>query len=166
MRLVLAAVGAWVAALLEVTIASRFQFAGAQIQILLVFGIVLTLVSGLETGITWAFVGGLVVDLLGMRPLGSTVFVLLIAVGAASLLGRLVSSVRPLDAVVTVIVLAPLYLILTDMTTALLRPPAPTLRLSDLVLAALVNAVLGALITTFIFVIRRRSDLREKRTVW
>src|ERR1035437_1826121 len=166
MGLVLTAVGAWVAALLEVTIASRFQFAGAQLQILLVFGIVLTLASGLETGITWAFVGGLVVDLLGMRPLGSTVFVLLIAVGAASLLGRLLASVRPLDAVVTVIVLTPLYLMLTDMTTALLRPPAPTLRLSDLVSAALVNAVLGALITTSIYVVRRRSELREKRTVW
>jgi rod shape-determining protein MreD len=166
MGLVLAAVGAWVAALIDVTIASRFQFAGAQLQILLVFGIVLTLVSSFESGITWAFVGGLFADMLGMRPLGSTVFALLVAVGAASLIGRLLLSVRPLDAVVSVIVLTPLYLMLVDMTTALLSPPAPTLRVADLLSAALVNTVLGALITAVLYIVRRRSEHHEKRTVW
>jgi rod shape-determining protein MreD len=166
MGLVLAAVGAWVAALLEVTIASRFQFAGAQLQILLVFGIVLTLVSSFESGITWAFFGGLSADMLGMRPLGSTVFALLITVGAASLIGRLLSSARPLDVVISVVVLAPFYLMLIDMTTALLSPPAPTLRVADLLSAALVNTVLGALITAVLYTVRRRFERGEKRTVW
>jgi rod shape-determining protein MreD len=166
MALVLAAVGAWVAALLEITIASRFQFAGAQLQILLVFGVVLTLASSFEIGITWAFVGGLFADVLGMRPLGSTVFALLIAVGVASLLGRLLSSAKPLDAVVGVLLLTPLYLMLVDMTTALLRPPAPTLGLSDLVSAALVNAVLGALVAATAYIARHRTEWREKRPIW
>jgi rod shape-determining protein MreD len=166
MGLVLAAVGAWVAALLEVTIASRVQFAGAQLQILLVFGIVLTLVNSFESGMTWAFVGGLFADMLGMRPLGSSVFALLVAVAAASLIGRLLSSVRPFDALVSVIVLTPLYLMLVDMTTALLRRPAPTLRLTDLVSAVVVNAILSALITATLWAVRRRSELLEKRTVW
>ncbi len=166
MALVLAAVGAWVAALLEITIASRFQFAGAQLQILLVFGIVLTLASSLEVGITWAFVGGLFADVLGMRPLGSTVFALLIAVGVASLLGRLLSSAKPLDAIVSVLMLTPLYLMLVDMTTALLRPPAPALGLSDLFSAALVNTVLGALVAATAYVVRHRTEWREKRPVW
>jgi rod shape-determining protein MreD len=166
MSLVLAAVGAWVAALLELTIASRFQFAGAQLQILLVLGIVLTLVSSFESGITWAFVGGLVADMLGMRPLGSTAFALVVAVGAAALIGRLLSSVRPLDAVVSVIVLTPLYLVLVDLTTALLRQPAPALRLADVVSTTLVNTVFGVLITAAIYIIRRRSEWRERQTVW
>jgi len=166
MGLVLAAVGAWVAALLEFTIASRFQFAGAQLQVLLVLGIVLTLFSSFESGIVWAFSGGLFADMLGMRPLGSTVFALLIAVGGASLIGRLLSSARPLDAVVSVIALTPLYLMLVDMTTAFLRPPAPTLGLSALVSAALVNTILGLLITAAIYIGRRRSAWREKGTVW
>ena len=166
MGLVLAAVGAWVAALLEFTIASRFQFAGAQLQILLVLGIVLTLSSSFESGIVWSFVGGLFADMLSMRPLGSTVFALLIVVGAASLIGRVLSSARPLDAVVSVIALTPLYLMLVDMTTALLRPPAPTLGLSALVSASLVNTVLGAVITAAIYIVRRRSEWRENRSVW
>jgi rod shape-determining protein MreD len=166
MGLVLAAVGAWVAALIEITIASRFQIAGAQLQLLLVFGIVLTLVSSFESGIVWAFVGGLFADVLGMRPLGSTTFALLIAVGAASLLGRFLSSVRPWDAVVSVIVLTPLYLLVVDMTIALLRPPAANLGLSTLVSAAAANTLLVIVVTAAVYVVRRRSEWRERGTVW
>ena len=166
MGFVLAAVCAGIAALLEVTIASRFQFADAHLQLLLVVGIVLTLVSGFESGMAWAFVGGLFVDMLGMRPLGSTVFALLVAVGAASVMGRLLSSIRPLDAVVSVLVLTPLYLMVVDITTAFLRQPAPALRLTDLVAAALVNTVLGALIAAAFYVVKRRSERRDRRTLW
>ena len=166
MGLVLAAVGAWVAALIEITIASRFQIAGAQLQLLLVFAIVLTLESSFESGIVWAFVGGLFADVLGMRPLGTTVFALLIAVGAASLLGRLLSSIRPWDAVVSVVVLTPLYLLVVDMTTALLRPPAPNLGLSTLVSAAAANTLLVIVVTAAVYVVRRRSEWRERGTVW
>ena len=65
-----AAVGAGIAALLESTIASRYQIAGAQLQIVLLFGIAITLVYGFEEGMAWAFVGGLFLDFLAMRPHG------------------------------------------------------------------------------------------------
>jgi hypothetical protein len=55
---------------------------------------------------------------------------------------------------------------LVDMTTALLSPPAPTLRVADLFSAALVNTVLGALITAALYTFRRRFERSEKRTVW
>jgi len=66
-----AAVGAGVAALLELTIASRYQINGAQLlQVSLVFAIAVTVVYGFEEGMVWAFVGGLCLDLLAIRPLG------------------------------------------------------------------------------------------------
>jgi len=49
-----AAVGAGIAALLELTIASRYQFADAQLQVSLVFAVAVTLVYGFEEGMTWA----------------------------------------------------------------------------------------------------------------
>src|SRR5450759_254099 len=75
-----AAVGAGVAALLESTIVSRYQIVGAQLQMSLVFVIAATIVFGFEEGIVWAFVGGLCLDFFAMRPLGSSVFELLVAV--------------------------------------------------------------------------------------
>ena len=44
---------------------------------------------GLEGGLVWAFLGGLVIDVLLMRPLGLTAFIDLLAVGAAWVIGRL-----------------------------------------------------------------------------
>jgi len=76
---VLAAIGAAIAALMEVTVASRIHLADAQPQIVLVIAILLTLVIGFEEGMVWAFVGGLFVDLLRFLPLGSTVFGLLVS---------------------------------------------------------------------------------------
>src|SRR5665811_2306195 len=43
---------------------------------------------GLEGGLVWAFLGGLVIDVLLMRPLGLTAFIDLLAVGAAWVIGR------------------------------------------------------------------------------
>jgi cell shape-determining protein MreD len=46
---------------------------------------------GLEGGLVWAFLGGLVIDVLLMRPLGLTAFIDLLAVGAAWVVARLVT---------------------------------------------------------------------------
>jgi cell shape-determining protein MreD len=46
---------------------------------------------GLEGGLVWAFLGGLVIDVLLMRPLGLTAFIDLLAVGAAWVVARLAS---------------------------------------------------------------------------
>ena len=54
-----AAVGAAIAALLEVTVGSRIDLADAQPQIVLVIAVLMTLIIGFEEGMAWAFVGGL-----------------------------------------------------------------------------------------------------------
>ena len=67
----------------------------AQPHLVLVVGIVVTVAVGLEAGLVWAFVGGLALDVLADRPLGSTSFALLLCVGATAVLGRLLVRFRP-----------------------------------------------------------------------
>jgi rod shape-determining protein MreD len=161
-----AAVGAGVAALLELTIASRYQIAGAQLQISLVFAIAVTLVYGFEVGMAWAFVGGLCLDLLSMRPLGSSVFVLLIVVAFATIAEPLLSRSRYPGCVVAVFILTPIFLVVSDVTTGLLRPPAPPLRLTDLIAAALVNALVAVVAAPLVIGVKRRAEQRQQVLWW
>ncbi len=126
-----AAVGAGIAALLELTIASRYQIAGAQLQLSLVLAVTVTLVYGFQNGMAWAFVGGLSLDIFAMRPLGSSVFEMLIVVALATVAEPLVSRSRFLGCVVAVAVLTPVFLVVSDLTIGLLSPPAPPIQLTN-----------------------------------
>jgi rod shape-determining protein MreD len=95
MTLLLAAVGATLMALLELTVGPYLRIGTAQPHLVLVVGIVVTVAVGLEAGLIWAFVGGLVLDVLAQRPLGSTSFALLLCMGATSVLARLFIRLRP-----------------------------------------------------------------------
>jgi rod shape-determining protein MreD len=161
-----AAVGAGVAALLESTIASRYQIVGAQLQISLVFAVAVTLVYGFEEGMAWAFVGGLCLDLFLMRPLGSHVFELLIAVALAALAEPLLRRSRYAGCVIAVFVVTPVFLVVSDATTALLRPPAPPLYITDLIAAAVANAIVAAVAVPFLVGIKRRAEQRERVLWW
>src|SRR5450759_3318029 len=88
MSLVLAAVGAAVAALIQSSILPFTAAGGAGLDLVLVLAVVWTMTVGLDGGLVWAFLGGLIIDVLLMRPLGLTAFVLLLAVGAAWIVGR------------------------------------------------------------------------------
>jgi cell shape-determining protein MreD len=161
-----AAVGAGVAALLELTIASRYQIAGAHLQISLVFAIAVTLVYGFEAGMAWAVVGGLTLDFLAMRPLGSSVFELLVVVGLATLAEPLLSRARYVGCVIAAAVLTPVFLVISDVTTALLQPSASPLHLTDLIIAAVVNAVVAAIAAPLIIGIKRRAEQRQRVLWW
>ena len=87
MQLVLAAALSVVAALAEFTIVPYLKIGDAVLHPTLVFGVVWVIAGGLEAGLTWAFVGGLALDILGQRPLGSSAFSLLVAIGLASVIG-------------------------------------------------------------------------------
>ena len=84
MTLLLAAVGATVAALFELTVTTYLRVGGVQPHLVLVLAVIVTIAVGLEAGLVWAFVGGLALDVLAQRPLGSTAFALLLCVGGAS----------------------------------------------------------------------------------
>jgi cell shape-determining protein MreD len=160
-----AAVAAGVAALLESSMASRYQIAGAQLQIVLLLGIAITLVYGFEDGMAWAFVGGLFLDFLAMRPLGSTVFGLLIAMAATDLGVPLLSRFRYPGVIGAVLVLTPVFLVISNVVTGLLRPPAPSIQVTALAAAAIVNAAIAGLAAPLVIGLKRRSEQRE-RVVW
>ena len=159
---VLAAIGAAIAALMEVTVASRIHLADAQPQIVLVIAILLTLVIGFEEGMVWAFVGGLFVDLLRFLPIGSTVFGLLVVVGLAALVGPFLGRIRFASPLVGVIVFTPLFIVLSSVTTGLLRPPAPALTVSNMAASTLVNVIFGALVAPLFIAVRRRWEQQER----
>src|ERR1700690_774815 len=161
-----AAVGAGIAALLESTVASRYQIVGAQLQISLVFAVAVTLVYGFEEGMAWAFVGGLCIDFFAMRPLGSSVFELLIAVALTALAEPLLSRSRYFGGVVAVFVVTPIFLLVSDVTTGLLRTSAPPLQLTSLLGGAFANAIIAAIVAPLVIGLKRRSENRERVLWW
>jgi cell shape-determining protein MreD len=161
-----AAVGAGMAALLESTIVSRYQIVGAQLQISLVFVIAATIVFGFEEGIAWAFVGGLCLDFFAMRPLGSSVFVLLVAVALVMVSEPLLSRSRYAGCVIATLFVTPIFLIVSDITTGLLRSSAPPLHLTGLVAAGLANAGVAAVLSLLLIGIKRRAENRERVLWW
>jgi hypothetical protein len=161
-----AAVAAGIVALLEATVFSRYQILGAQFQISLVFAIAVTVVFGFADGLTWALIGGLCLDFFSMRPLGSTVFELLIAVALVMIAEPLLTRSRYPGIVIAALLVTPVFLIVSDVTTGLLRPPAPTLQLTGLVAAGVVNAAVAAVLSLPVIGIKRRAENRERVLWW
>ena len=160
MTLTLAAIGAVAAAMLNLTSAPYVQVGGAQPDFLLVCAVVWTVVAGIEGGLIWAFVGGLMIDFLAPRPLGSTAFTLLICVGGAALLGRALVRFRYLVPVVTVFVFAVVNALLFLAIYGALRGPIEVPDALGTVLpAAVYDTVLAALIgPALVALIARRQD--------
>lgn len=120
MKLVIAAALAVVAALAEFTVVPYLKIGDAVLHPVLVFGAIWAIAGGLEAGLTWAFVGGLALDILGQRPLGSSAFSLLIAIAIASVIGGVLGRVRVIAPVVATAVASPVYSMLLLLTTTAL----------------------------------------------
>ena len=125
MTLLLAAVGATMTALVELTVGPYLRFGTAQPHLVLVLGIVVTVAIGLEAGLVWAFVGGLVLDVLAQRPLGSTAFALLLCMGATAVLAQLLVRVRPIVPVLATLLLSLFYSMTLYVAFNALRTPIP-----------------------------------------
>ena len=124
MTLLVAAIAATVAALLESTVTQYVRVGDAQPHLVFVLAVVATVASGLDTGLVWAFVGGIALDTLGPRPLGTTAFALLIAVGATSLIARSLNRIRPVVAIIATALLSLVYSMTLVVLFSVLRPPA------------------------------------------
>lgn len=160
-----AAVGAGVAALFEAIVASRFHVAGVQLQLVLVLAIVLTVAFRVESGMAWAFVGGLFMDLLMVRPLGSTVFGLLIVVGGTAVMAHYLPLGKLAVTIIAAFLMTVVYLVLTGGLVGILRPPAYPLHLTSLFWAALVNAAFAAIVVLLARGLRSRMQ-RRRRVIW
>jgi len=155
MLYLIAAVAAVSAALAELTLGPYLSIGNATPHLVLVFGVIWTITAGVESGLVWAFVGGLALDVLAQRPLGSTAFALLVAVGMAAVIGGLFGRVRLLAPIAAAFICSLAYsMLLLISSTALRGPvgitdPAGTFlpgALYDTVIAALVGPLAVAIV--------------------
>jgi rod shape-determining protein MreD len=124
MTLLVAAIAATMAAIVELSITPYLRVGDAQPHLVFVLAIVWTVAVGVDSGLVWAFVGGLVLDTLAQRPLGSTAFALLIVVGATAVLARSLARIRPIVAIIATLLLSLVYSMTLIVLFSVLRPPA------------------------------------------
>ncbi len=166
MTLLLAAVGAVVTALLELTVGPYLRIGDATPNLVLVFAVVVTIAVGLEAGLVWAFVGGLALDVIAQRPLGSSSFALLLCVGGASILARSFARLRPIVPIGAVFVLSIGYSMILFVTFGALGAPLPVADpLSTVLPSAIYDAVLAAIVGPLVIAVHdRRMD--QERVDW
>jgi rod shape-determining protein MreD len=159
----LAAVGATAAALVEHSLVPYLSVGGVHPHPVLVFGVIWTIAVGIESGLTWAFVGGIALDSFANRPLGVSAFALLLALGGAGVIGRSFIRIRPLAPILAV----PLLSLVNSMTLfvllAAIRPPVTTADpVATFMPGAAYDAVLGLLFGPLAVSIWDRRHLEER----
>lgn len=149
------------AAISEFTIVPYLQVGDAVPHPVLVLGVVWAIAVGFESGIVWAFVGGLVLDVLGQRPFGASAFSAVLAVAAASTLAALLDRARVVAPIIGAFVASPLYsLLLLVSTSALTSTRVPETAFAPVAPSAAYDAVLAALAgPAAVTIVRRRRDI-------
>ena len=109
MSLFVAAIGATVTAIFELTVGPYLRVGDAQPHLVFILAIIWTVAVGLEGGLVWAFFGGIAHDVLAQRPLGASSFALIISVGVAASITRPFIRIRPLVVVPAVALLSLVY---------------------------------------------------------
>jgi rod shape-determining protein MreD len=166
MSSLLAAVGATVAALLETSVIPHLGVGGAHPHLVLVLGVVWAVAAGVESGLVWAFAGGLALDILAQRPLGSSAFALLVCIGCAGLTARLFSRARRLAPIPLVFVFSFVNSVLLLVIYGALRTPVPAPDpVPTLLPGVLYDTVIAALIGPLAIAIRDRQ-VDQDRADW
>jgi rod shape-determining protein MreD len=168
LSLVLAAVGSTVAALIQATVLPFAAEGGGGLDLVLVIAVVWTMALGLEGGLVWAFLGGLIIDVLLMRPLGMTAFIDLLAVGAAWVVARLVTRAALPVIVVTASSLAAVTAPLSVLLYQALRDVPSGVDPLDGVVASTLAAALVAAVTAppALALARVRRTAEAERVDW
>jgi rod shape-determining protein MreD len=163
MTLLVAAIAATVAALFESTITHYLRVGDAQPHLVFVLAVVTTVAAGLDSGLVWAFVGGIALDTLAQRPLGSTAFALLLAVGVTSVLARSLARIRPIVAIIATALLSLVYSMTLVVLFAVLRPPSALSDPLRIVLpSVLYDVVVAVVFGPLIVSIRDRMSDEER----
>jgi rod shape-determining protein MreD len=163
-----AALGAIVAALIETTVIPDLAIFQVQANLVLLLAVTATVVMGIEDGLVWAFLGGLLVDMLTpARPIGATVFVLLVMVGLAAAASRFFGQSR-VGALVVVFGLTFIYHGVLIATLALVEGVAAGSFDLQLVLGAAVLNMLLAIpfVGLFTLLERRFGPQDRERAAW
>ncbi|HEX5827466.1 MAG TPA: rod shape-determining protein MreD [Candidatus Limnocylindrales bacterium] len=162
MQFVIAAAIAVVTALAEFTVVPYLKIGDALPHPVLVFGVICAIVGGIEVGLTWAFVGGLALDILGQRPLGSSAFALLVAIAIGSVIGGLLGRVRIIAPIFATAIASVVYsMLLLVATTALTTAPITDEALGAVIPSAVYDTVLAAVVGPLVIAVaarRREAD--------
>ncbi len=161
------AVGAVLAAILESSVLTHLQVGSVRPDLVFAMGIAVAMVLGFESGVTWAFVGGLALDLLlPGRVLGSSALTLLITVAAALLVARVMWPPRLAIVALTAFVLTFVYQALVLGLLALVEGVSPAgMSLTDMAVIGLLNALIAGATVPVV----RALDLRfgePERLAW
>ncbi len=136
------------AVLVQVTWAPRIEVAGAFPNLVLLAVIALTWTAGVGTGLVWACVGGLLLDLTAPGPLGPHALALLAGAYVSGFWARNLDRESPIHPAMAAGVSTVLYSLILVGADAWLGLPVPPVRLAlQLTLAASIyNAVLMPLV--------------------
>ncbi len=166
MILTLTAVGALVAALVEPTLFRYLAVGEAHPHLVLVYVVVVAVVLGLDAGLTAAFVGGLSLDLVSGRPLGSSAFALLVCAGLAVGIAHALVQFRYLAPVVAVFLLSFVYsFMIAVLYSALVTPVSLGEPLRVLLPGAIYDTVIAAVVGPLAVAFRVRR-LEQERVDW
>lgn len=166
MKFTIAAALAVVTALIEFTVVPYLKIGDAVPHPVLVFGVITAIIGGLEVGLTWAFVGGLALDIVTQRPLGSTSFALLVAIGVGYIVGTFLGRIRILAPVGATAVASPLYSMLIILTnTALTTAPLSSAAVASILPSTVYDVVLAAVVGPLAVAIAARRREVE-RVAW
>jgi rod shape-determining protein MreD len=166
MGLLFAAIGATVAALLEASLVPYIAWGDAAPHPVLLGGVIWTIAAGIDRGVTWAFVGGLVLDSLLGRPLGGTAFALLVAVGGAAVVARPFPRLRLVAPVVAVPILSLVYTMVLVGVTAGLQPGVAYPGVAAFLPDALYDAIIGMFVGPLAVTLRDRRAAATERVEW
>lgn len=161
------AVGAVIAAIVESSVLTHLQVGGLRPDLVFAVGVALAMVLGFESSMTWAFVGGLTLDLLlPGRSLGSTALALVLVTAMALLVARVTWPPRLVVIAATSFGLSLIYQVLLLGLLALTENVAFLgLSVTDLVLVGLLDAAITAVAVVVVRAIDLRFGERE-RLAW
>jgi rod shape-determining protein MreD len=161
------AVGAFIAAVIESSVLTHLQVGSVKPDFVFAVGIAVAMVLGFESGMTWAFTGGLTLDLLlPGRTLGSTALTLVLMTALALLVARAVWPPRILVIAATTLALSVVYQLMLLGILALTADVAfAGVSAPDLAVVSIINAAVAAVSVVVI----RAIDLRfgePERLAW
>jgi rod shape-determining protein MreD len=167
MSILAPAVGAAVTAILESSALAHLQMGGVKPDLVFAVGVAVAMVLGFEAGVTWAFVGGVMLDLLiPGRALGSTTLVLLLVTAMALTVARAMWPPRLVIVAITVFVLSVAFQVLLLSVLAVTVDVAfAGLSVGELLLSALLNVLVAALSVVAIRALDQRFGEPE-RLAW
>jgi rod shape-determining protein MreD len=161
------AVGAFLAAVIESSVLTHLQVGSVKPDLVFAVGVAVAMVLGFESGMTWAFTGGLTLDvLLPERALGSTALTLILVTALALLVARAVWPPRVIIVAATAFALTFIYqFLLLSILTLTADIGFAGLSVTDLFIVGVMNGAIAAVAVLAV----RAIDLRfgePERLAW